>query len=122
MNQKLFVKFPVKHCYVAGMYESLTLVSLSSFLTLTHRLSIAAEYVIYFAHFSETCLHLKQSGWQSNPEKYPAATLAQTLPAWESEHQNDLRAVFSLNVPFTLTVTVNGCEALCDWCLGGLRV
>lgn len=27
MNQKLFVQFPVTHCYVAGMYESFTLVS-----------------------------------------------------------------------------------------------
>lgn len=30
MNQKLFVKFPVTHCYIAGIYESFTLVSLSS--------------------------------------------------------------------------------------------
>lgn len=65
-------------------------------------------HVIYFADFSEICLHLKQSGWQSSPEKYPAATLAQILPAWESEHQNDLKVVFSLNVPFTLSITVNG--------------
>lgn len=105
MNQKLFVKSPVTHCYIAGMYESFTLVSLSfsSFFLFYNTNAQAFHsgwmHVIYFAHFSEICLHLKQSGWQSNPEKYPAATLAEILPAWESEHQNDLRAMFSLPSP-----------------------
>lgn len=63
-------------------------------------------HVIYFTHFSEICLHLKQSGWQSSPEQYHAATLAQIIPAWESAHQNNLKTAFSLNVP--LTITING--------------
>lgn len=58
MNQKLFVKFPVTHCHVAGMYESFTLVSLRfsffsfSFITLMHRLSIVAERMPFTLHVS----------------------------------------------------------------------
>lgn len=36
-----------------------------------------------------------------------------------NQHQNDLRAAFSLNVPFTLPITVNGRETLCEWCVFG---
>lgn len=59
MNQKLFVKFPATHCYIAGIYESFTLVSLSCFLlfspsfkTLMHRLSIVAECMSFTLHIS----------------------------------------------------------------------
>lgn len=79
-----------------------------------HRLSIAAESVIYFADCTKICLHLKQSGWQSSPNKYTAATLAQILPTWESDRQNDLKALFSQNVTFTHTIIVRGFKPLCE--------
>jgi len=50
--------------------------------------------VIYFAHFSEICLHLKQNRGQCGPEKKPAAILAQSLLPWGLKHQNDLKPMF----------------------------